>query len=321
MLRPATGERLAVTTPIDANGSEDPPLGPFGPHSARGDGVSERLRLVRLRPGDVRPQVQISPNDEMFGNSLDHYFTIGRSALNLIQRALQVAGSPEPRRILDLPCGHGRVMRYLRAAFPEAEISACDLNRDGVEFCAETFGALPVFSAEDPRDVPVEGEFDLIWCGSLLTHLDADRWPMFIELFRSHLSQSGVMCFTVNGAHTADLLRIATYSRDPADPGDEISMPSAEERIRMATAREYFPLTQASKEQMLHSYATGGFGYTDYGDVGSYGLSVSSPAWLCGVLERFRDLRVVVYGEHSWDQQDFVACARRERMLPPVQTS
>ena len=144
---------------------------------------------------------------------------------------------------------------------------------------------------------------------------------MFIELFRSHLSASGVMCFSVNGAHTADLLRIATHSRDPADPGDEISMPSAEERIRMATAREYFPLTQANKEQMLHAYTAGGFAYGDYGAASPTGCPSARRLGSAACWSASGTYASSLYGEHSWDQQDFVACARRERMLPPVQTS
>ena len=112
----------------------------------------------------------------MFQDSRDHYFMV-EAAQRHVEAILGIAGAPEPQRILDFPCGHGRVLRYLRAAYPLAEITACDLNRDGVEFCAERLGAVPVMSSEDPADIRLAGEFDLIWCGSLLTHLDSGRWP------------------------------------------------------------------------------------------------------------------------------------------------
>lgn len=121
----------------------------------------------------------ISPNDEMFnawGRDEASYHAVGRAGLDCVLRALDAAGKPmeEVHRVLDLPCGHGRVLRYLRAAFPEAEITACDLLRDGVDYCAATFGAVPVHSHEDPVRIPLErNAFDLIWVGSLLTHLDA----------------------------------------------------------------------------------------------------------------------------------------------------
>jgi SAM-dependent methyltransferase len=255
---------------------------------------------------------EISPDDEMYTDSVEHYFGVGRLALDDIRLALSAAGRPDPETILDLPCGHGRVLRYLRAGFPSAQVTACDLNRSGVDFCAETLGATPLYSAEDPRDIPLENSFDLIWCGSLLTHLDAERWSQFLELFGSRLTPGGVMAFTTNGPHTAELLRIGTQTRDLDDPADSRPTPTEAEQRFMRLAREYFPLPQESKERMLQDYASSGFGYTDYGDIDGYGQSVSSPAWVCRTMERFGDLRLVTYIEQGWDLQDVVAYAPRE---------
>jgi SAM-dependent methyltransferase len=132
----------------------------------------------------------ISPADQMLsGAALDreYYFRCGRSAVERIQTSLATASIPRERvkRILDLPCGHGRVLRYLRAAFPEAEIAACDLLRDGADFCASTFGATPVYSCDEPEAIPLSpGSFDLIWVGSLFTHLDAPLWVRFLAVLR-----------------------------------------------------------------------------------------------------------------------------------------
>ena len=77
----------------------------------------------------------ISPNDQMFASGGQWYFDIGRSALDCITRAL-AAAHIVPQRILDLPCGHGRVCRMLTAAYPAARVTVCHLDRDGVDFCA-----------------------------------------------------------------------------------------------------------------------------------------------------------------------------------------
>jgi hypothetical protein len=66
-------------------------------------------------------------------------------------------------------------MRALRASFPEAEITASDIDGDAVGFCASLFGATPVLVSPDASNVRLAGDFDLIGSGSLLTHLDADR--------------------------------------------------------------------------------------------------------------------------------------------------
>src|SRR5512135_267606 len=145
----------------------------------------------------------ISPNELMFcaGNE-DHYFRVGRSALECIDVSLRAARMKvlDVKRALDLPCGHGRVTRYLRLAFPEAEITACDLLSDGVDFCASTFGAVPVYSKDDPREIPLERDaFDLIWVGSLFTHFDSGLWSGFLKVFQSFLRPGGVLVFTTHG--------------------------------------------------------------------------------------------------------------------------
>ena len=125
----------------------------------------------------------ISSNDEMFQNNLDHYFSVGRSALENILAAMRLAGCTTFHSILDLPCGHGRVLRHIRARFPDAALTACDINRDGVDFCAHTFSATPdIFHDRTFEAVNLKSRFDLIWCGSLLTHFDESQMFSFISI-------------------------------------------------------------------------------------------------------------------------------------------
>ena len=56
----------------------------------------------------------ISPRDEMFEGDENHYFSVGTDALRLLRQSLAAVHAPEPRAILDLPCGHGRVLRQYR---------------------------------------------------------------------------------------------------------------------------------------------------------------------------------------------------------------
>jgi SAM-dependent methyltransferase len=90
------------------------------------------------------------------------------------------------------------VLRFLRDAYPEAEITACDIDREAVYFCAETFGAIPLYSSENPTEIQT-GHFDLIWCGSLVTHFDAERWDPWIRFFVDHLEPGGSFVFTTHG--------------------------------------------------------------------------------------------------------------------------
>jgi hypothetical protein len=113
--------------------------------------------------------LDISPNDEMYAADKsrgDWYWIVGRSAIDCISSGMGATGkrAHDVKRILDFPCGHGRVMRYLKLTFPHAEITACDLLKDGVDFCASTFGAVPVYSDKRPSHIGLPREaFDLIW--------------------------------------------------------------------------------------------------------------------------------------------------------------
>ena len=236
--------------------------------------------------GEVIPD--ISSNDQMLHqDDVASYLSAGRSAMTCIQAALQAAGksTDEVKQILDLPCGHGRVLRHLRAAFPRAQISACDLLRDGVDFCASTFGATPVYSHESPSEIQLERHrFDLIWVGSLLTHLDARQWPGFLNLFRNCLGPDGLLIFSTHGR---------------------------EAYRRMVTGSFDYGVPYWRRTSILHGYERIGFGYADYLNYQGYGISLSAASWVVKQLNEIDELRLVNVSERSWDtHHDVFACVR-----------
>ena len=75
----------------------------------------------------------------------------------------------------------------------------CDIDEDGVDFCARVFGADPIVSHDDPAEVSFDRQYELAWSGSLFTHLSADRWPGFLEMFARAIEPGGLVLFTANG--------------------------------------------------------------------------------------------------------------------------
>ncbi|HYP02594.1 MAG TPA: methyltransferase domain-containing protein, partial [Pyrinomonadaceae bacterium] len=126
---------------------------------------------------------RISPRDTMYAGDGAHYFKVGLSAMRALEEAIGRAKLSQVERVLDLPCGHGRVLRFLVERFPQAAFTACDLDRDGVDFCAHTFGATPVYSDADLDALSFDTRFDLIWCGSLVTHLNEGATRALFRLF------------------------------------------------------------------------------------------------------------------------------------------
>ena len=160
------------------------------------------------------------PRPAPAGNGSARFFERGQSALGCIEAAIEAADRLLPQevsrsidRILDMPCGRGRVMRVVSDAFPDAELTACDIDRDAVDFCAEAYGAVPLYSNEDPARIETGAVFDLIWCGSLFSHLDADRWPGFLRFFETHLRPWGLLLFTTSGRFHAQ--NVVPRDREP----------------------------------------------------------------------------------------------------------
>jgi SAM-dependent methyltransferase len=234
----------------------------------------------------------ISPNDEMYGVdqlSGDWYWKVGRSALEVVSQCLSAARkSPaEVACILDFPCGHGRVLRHLKSAFPLASLTACDLVHDGVDFCARTFGATPCYSSEDPTKVTLNRDaFDLIWVGSLFTHLDAERWRAFLELFAAALRPGGLLIFTTHGHFVYDRMR---GIEDPFNYG----------------------LSYWRDTLVQYQYERHGFGYAHYPGANAYGISLSAPSWVCSQIEAVPNLRLQHFAARAWhDVQDVFGCVR-----------
>jgi SAM-dependent methyltransferase len=251
---------------------------------------------------------EVSVDERMGTANLEHYFGVGQSAVRFITFALLAAGKTEVGSILDFPCGHGRVLRTLRAAFPDAELTACDLLPDGVDFCARTFGAVPVYSSLRPSAALFSGrQFDLIFCGSLLTHVDAPRWPHFLELFDTLLAPGGVLVLTVDGPFVAHRMRNGELYGYGVSP---ISGRWQKFLHRLSGRAPYLDGARRIA-RLVERYEREGFGYLDDGS-GAYGITLSAPSWVLKQLGAYSDLRTICYTERAWDDhQDAVACLKK----------
>lgn len=227
---------------------------------------------------------EISPLDRMYThNATAPYFPAGRLAVKCVSLAMLAAGRENLESILDFGSGFGRVLRMLKAAFPEASLTAADVRQDAVEFCAETLGATPVTSSHDPAEIDLPGPFDLIWCGSVFTHLDRDRWAAFLPFLESSLAPGGLLVFTTLGRVGGELFR---------------------------TRAAQSGLSEGSPAGMLHDFDQHGFGFAPYARLPNQGVALTHPSWVFAEIAQRTALRIVAFGEAAWGRQDVVACAR-----------
>lgn len=187
----------------------------------------------------------------MWDYAPEHYHRAGTEALRAIGFGLEGANVLGVRSILDFACGGGRVMRHLRAKFPDAEITGCDIWEEGLEFCRRTFGA-EIFRSPDLKRLSLPGSYDVIWCGSMLTHMGEDDWRAALKLWRSVLR--GVLIFT-------------TY--------DGAMLPN-------------LGLSKAEEEQMGDNYERDGFSFIANAKniAPGFGEAIASEEWTLNALER-----------------------------------
>ena len=260
----------------------------FGPSLARYSASWEEYRRIGF-------DRTLDPDDKE--NALDtewalhHYYTNGADALRIIVKNLIAAELPPPQRILDFPCGSGRVMRHIRAMFPQAEIGACDLYDHHIQFCTKQFGAKPLMSRENLAELDV-GEWDVVFCGSLVTHLPQRLfWPTMDFMIRS-LKPGGIAVVTLEG-------RRALWIQD---------------NLWKLIGDEQFDVARAGYNQT-------GFGFVDYdpeflnakfSEQESYGVSLVRPDWLMAGLAQRDEIMVLNFTEADWDEhQDVLTIQKR----------
>jgi len=223
----------------------------------------------------------VADADTMFNGDSRHYLAVGLSALGVIEAAL--CDARPPRRILDLPCGFGRVTRMLRARYPSADITVCDLDRAGVDFTAACFGARGVYSEQDFRDLQLGATFDLIWVGSLLTHLPEHQARQFLDFAVRHMTPHSRLIVTTHGDYVSGRLREWTYG-----------------------------LTTAAARGLLAEFRMTGYGFRGYAGGQHYGISLAARSWFEHLLAG-SPLCLQSYQERGWDDHQDTLLLRRRR--------
>lgn len=241
---------------------------------------------------------EISDHDDMFADpyippgsrsrplsKMEHYMFVGRSAIDLIARAMVCTHKDQLSSILDLPCGGGRVTRHLKAFLPDARLFVCDLDKQKEAFTIRNFGA----SAIDPGadfSIPPTSSFDLVFVGSLFTHFGPDQYKRAIRWFIDAMAPDGLLVFTTHGRRTFHRFSVDFQSEEWRDG--------------------------------VRNYLQTGFGYRPYRPAmpsdgpSSYGTSLSAPHWVARLVESDPGVRIVHLAEAAWaNNQDVVVLQKK----------
>ncbi len=210
------------------------------------------------------------------------YLTAGLSAGRVIRASLDAAGKViSTGAVLDFPCGYGRVLRFLKEMFPDSQVVGVEIVQDALNFCRRTFlvEAYASSPARSFRSFSLPNTFDLIWCGSLVTHIDEQATLDLLDFFCRHLNSGGVCVFTTLGRKVVHGMR-AGHTKQP-------------------------PLVEGGLKKLFDEYERTGYGYADYahtdaGSSGTGGISLVSRARMEEMTRSVGSWEPVYYRESGW---------------------
>jgi len=136
-------------------------------------------------------------------------------------------------RVIDVPCGHGRIALELAAR--GARVSGIDISEEAIAIArgeAAARGLDAVFEVGDMRDLPFEAELDAVFCfGNSFGYLDDAGNALFLERVARALRRGGR--FAMDTGYVAESLLPQLVKRAWYEMGD----------LTCLAARSYDPRT------------------------------------------------------------------------------
>jgi SAM-dependent methyltransferase len=209
----------------------------------------------------------IHPSDDMWSSGPDWYWSLGRSGVECVLHSLSVTSLPRIGSILDLACNYGRTGRHLRAAFPESTIWFCDIH-EGAEFCAREFCGEAIIAGPELTEVPLP-HVDVMWVGSLFTHITESKTRSWLAYLAEHLNDHGILVATFHGRRSFEIFK--TQFPD--------------------LVNQTWPVAETS-----------GWGYVPYDDAEpDWGFSMNTVVKLVEIAEAVPGVRIGGLVEAGWD--------------------
>ncbi|MBM3976917.1 MAG: class I SAM-dependent methyltransferase [Planctomycetes bacterium] len=189
--------------------------------------LSSRLALDYLRASGVleRLDPHVHPDDEMLATMRAlglpedaaefEYLRSGREALLVLEHALARQGRrlSDARRLLEFACGYGRATRWLVRALGPERVRASDILPEAVAFVGARHGSAAFASATEPAQVELGGPHDLVWVGSLFSHLPEPRFRAWLAHLGAALAPDGLLVLSTHGADAAGSVPEFRYER------------------------------------------------------------------------------------------------------------
>lgn len=156
-------------------------------------------------------------------------------------------------------------------------ITACEIDQEALNFCVSEFGADPLYSQESLKNVQFTKKYNLIWVGSLVTHIKETAFRELLEALFEILDNDGVLVFTTHGQYSVE--KPTNY---------EVIFPPKEKLSRILKKQGYF--------------------FTPYDHSQNYGISICTKDYVENLAKQLfgERLRLLRYQYRGWDNHQDV---------------
>lgn len=144
-----------------------------------------------------------------YGTSTEEFLNSGKIHIDKMETILESTGFfiKDANHILDVGCASGRMIRWLARFARHSEVWGVDISGKHIIWCQQHLS--PPFNFATVTTAPhlpfEDRYFDLIYCGSVFTHIDDLAIAWLLELKRI-LKSAGRLYITIHDKHTLDLI-------------------------------------------------------------------------------------------------------------------
>jgi ubiquinone/menaquinone biosynthesis C-methylase UbiE len=165
--------------------------------------------LQKLNYAQENTNLPIPPQEYLDGYPTEDWIRYGKEHIDAMTSILDASDFSihKCNRILDFGCSSGRMIRWLADLTKTCEIWGVDISARQIVWCQENL--TPPFNFATVTIMPhlpfEDRYFDLIYCGSVFTHIDdlAEAWLLEVKRI---LKPDGRLYVTVHDKHSIDLI-------------------------------------------------------------------------------------------------------------------
>jgi ubiquinone/menaquinone biosynthesis C-methylase UbiE len=144
-----------------------------------------------------------------YGPNAEAYLAIGKRHVANMARILEEndCALKGAKRILEFGCAAGRMIRHVQESAPDAELWGVDISAEHIRWCIDNLTPAIHFATNTivPHLPFEDGFFDLIFSGSVFTHIEDIQEAWLLELGRV-LRPNGHLYLTIHDEHTIRML-------------------------------------------------------------------------------------------------------------------